>query len=95
MKKYTINRPILALLSVLILTASAMAGPAPRFMMINGTMMELTPMASDVTLGNGCQVCTKCVIIGKDGKVTKLHNGDCVSADGVKMSPSALHLHGG
>jgi hypothetical protein len=95
MKSSSIYRPILATLSILIFSASAMAGPAPRFMVINGTMMQLTPLTEDVTLKNGCKVCTRCVIIQPDGRVTKLHDGDCISADGVRMSPAALHLHGG
>jgi len=72
-----------------------MAGPVPRFMMINGVMCELTPMTSDVTLKSGCTVCTYGVIIAPDGTKTKLHEGDFVSSTGVRMSPAALHLHGG
>ena len=86
----------MATLSFIILfSASAMAGPAPRFLMINGVMMELTPMTSDVTLKNGCKVCTYGVIVAPDGTKVKLHEGDFVSAKGERMSPAALHLHGG
>ena len=53
----------------MLLSVSAMAGPLPRFMMIDGVMMELTPVKSDVTLKNGCKVCTNGAIITPDGKV--------------------------
>jgi hypothetical protein len=72
-----------------------MAGPVPRFMMVNGVMCQIIPMTSDVTLKNGCKVCTYGKIIAPDGTVTKLHEGDFVSSTGERMSPSALHLHGG
>jgi hypothetical protein len=96
MKSSRIHRPILATLSFIILfSASAIAGPVPRFVMIDGVMCQITPMSSDVTLKNGCKVCTYGAIIGPDGTVTKLHEGDFVSSSGARMSPSALHLHGG
>ena len=95
MKVSQLYRPVLATLSILAFSASAIAGPAPRFLMVDGTMMELTPMQKDVTLKNGCQVCTRGVIISPDGRITKLHDGDFVSPMGAKMSPGALHLHGG
>jgi len=63
--------------------------------MINGVMMELTPMTSDVTLKNGCKVCTRGVIIAPDGTVTKIRERDLVSSTGVRMSPPGLHSHGG
>ena len=96
MKSSRIYRPILATLSFIILfSASAIAGPVPRFLMIDGVMCELRPMTSDVTLKNGCKVCTYGVVIAPDGTRVKLHEGDFVSATGERMSPAALHLHGG
>jgi hypothetical protein len=81
--------------SILCLGASAFAGPGPRFIMIDGQMMEVTPLASDVTLANGCLVCMTGTVTPKHGHPFKLHNGEMLSATGVKMSPSALHGHGG
>jgi uncharacterized protein DUF6799 len=95
MKTSNLNRFIITVTSILCLGASAFAGPGVKYIMINGTMMEVTAITSDVTLSNGCKVCTKGAIISPKGHVTKLHDGDMVSATGVKMSPSALHAHGG
>ncbi len=83
--------------SVLSMGASAMAGPGPRpkYIMINDTMMEITALTGDVTLDNGCKVCTNGAIVSRNGHVTKLRNGDIVSSAGEKMSPTALHGHGG
>ena len=83
--------------SILCLGASAMAGPGPRpmYMMINGAMYQVTAFTGDVPLDNGCKICTNGTIVSPKGKVTKLHDGDMVSATGVKMSPTALHGHGG
>jgi hypothetical protein len=63
--------------------------------MINGTMMQITALSGDVTLDNGCKVCTTGKIITPKGHIIKLHDGDMVSSTGEKMSPSALHGHGG
>ncbi len=65
------------------------------YIMINGAMYQVTAITGDVTLDNGCKLCTSGTIVSPQGKVTKLHDGDMVSATGVKMSPTALHGHGG
>jgi hypothetical protein len=65
------------------------------YIMINGGMYEITAFTGDVTLDTGCKICKNGTIVSPSGKVTKLHNGDMVSATGVKMSPTALHGHGG
>lgn len=86
---------LITVASILCLGASAIAGPPPKYIMINGEMMEITALTSDVTLDNGCKVCMNGAIISPKGHVTKLKDGDMVTAKGVKMSPSANHAHGG
>ena len=95
MKTSNVNRLIITVTSILCLGASAMAGPGPRYIMIDGAMMEITALTGDVTLKNGCKVCTNGTVTTPDGHVTKLHNGDMLTSSGVKMSPSANHAHGG
>ena len=97
MKMLRIKCLLITATSILCLGASAMAGPGPRpmYMMINGAMYQVTAFTGDVTLDNGCKICTNATIVSPKGKVTKLHDGDMVSATGVKMSPTALHGHGG
>ena len=95
MKMSNIKRLVITASSVLCLAASAMAGPGPRYIMINGVMMEVTALTSDVTLKNGCKVCMNGALVSPSGHVTKLRDGDMVSSTGVKMSPTALHGHGG
>jgi len=95
MKSSNIKRLMITVTSILCLGASALAGPGPRYIMIDGTMMEITALTSDVTLKNGCKVCTNGAVISPSGHVMKLHDGDMVSAKGEKMSPSANHAHGG
>jgi hypothetical protein len=65
------------------------------FIMINGAMYQITAFTGDVTLDSGCKVCMDGTLISPKGRVTKLHDGDIVSSAGVKMSPTALHAHGG
>ncbi len=95
MKNSGIRILLLTVTSIVCLGASAFAGPGPRYIMINGTMMQITALTSDVTLDNGCKVCTNGAVISPKGHVTRLHDGDMVTATGVKMSPTALHAHGG
>ncbi len=95
MKTSTLRSVLLTGISILCLGSAAIAGPAPKYIMINGAMMEITAISGDVTLDNGCKVCMNGTIVSPKGKVTKLHDGDMVSATGVKMSPTALHGHGG
>jgi hypothetical protein len=88
---------MITMTSILCLGASAMAGPGPRpmYIMINGTMMQITAISGDVTMPNGCKVCTDGTVMTPKGHVFKLKNGEMLSSTGVKMSPSANHAHGG
>ncbi len=97
MKTTHIKTLFITAASILCLGASAIAGPAPKpmYAMINGGMYEITAFTGDVTLESGCKICMDGKLISPKGKVTKLHDGDVVSATGVKMSPTALHSHGG
>ncbi len=97
MKTHTssFTRMAFAAVSLLCLGASVMAGPEPRYMMIEGKMMELRPMTKDVTLKNGCTVCTGGIVKHPKGKTVKLTNGDIVSSEGEKMKPLANQAHGG
>ena len=95
MKNSNMKRLIITSVSILCLGASAMAGPGPRYMMINGAMMIVTPMTSDVTLKNGCKICMDGTVMTPKGEVMKLQEGDMLTAKGAKMSPTALHGHGG
>jgi hypothetical protein len=58
-------------------------------------MMVVTPMTSDVTLKNGCKICMNGAVTTPKGEVIRLQDGDMLTAKGVKMSPTALHGHGG
>jgi hypothetical protein len=95
MKTSNSTRLMIIVTSILCLGASAMAGPGPRYIMINGAMMEITAITSDVTLDNGCKICTNGTVTTPKGHVFKLRDGEMLSATGVKMSPSANHAHGG
>jgi hypothetical protein len=63
--------------------------------MINGAMMEITALTSDVTLNNGCKVCMDGTVVSPKGHVMKLREGEMLSSTGTKMSPAANHAHGG
>jgi hypothetical protein len=95
MKTSNMKRLMITAASILCLGASAIAGPGPRFIMINGTMMQVIPMTSDVTLKNGCKICTDGTVMTPKGHVFKLQEGEMLSSSGEKMSPTALHAHGG
>lgn len=97
MKTTSLKCLLITAASILCVSASAVAGPAPKpmFIMIHGAMYEITAISGDVTLDNGCKVCMDGTIVSRKGKITKLHDGDMVSAAGIKMSPTALHGHGG
>jgi hypothetical protein len=95
MKTFNPTRLIIVATSILCLGASAMAGPGPRYIMINGTMMEITAITSDVTLDNGCKICKDGTVMSPKGHVFKLQEGEMLTATGKKMSPSANHAHGG
>jgi len=81
----------LTAVSMLCLSASVLAGPAPMFMMIHGHMMMVTPMTKDMKLKNGCKVCMNGAVISATGEKMRLKEGDMVSAEGVIMPPT---LHG-
>jgi hypothetical protein len=95
MKTLNPNRLIITVASILCLGASAMAGPGPKYIMINGAMMEITAITSDVTLDNGCKVCMNGTVTTPKGHTFKLKNGEMLSSTGVRMSPAANHAHGG
>ena len=95
MKTPNLTRLMITMTSILCLGASAMAGPGPRYIMINGTMMEITAITGDVTLPNGCKVCPDGTVTTPKGHVFKLKEGEMLSSKGVKMSPAANHAHGG
>ena len=65
MKMPRIKCHLITAASVLCLGASAMAGPGPRpmYMMINGAMYQVTAFTGDVTLDNGCKICTNGTIV--------------------------------
>ncbi len=95
MKSPNLNRLIITAASILCLGASAFAGPGPRYIMINGVMMQITAISSDVTLDNGCKVCMDGTVTTPKGHTFKLKNGEMLSSTGVRMSPAANHAHGG
>jgi len=84
-------------MAVICICSSVLAGPdrSAMFIKIDGKMMEIVPLTKDVTLKNGCTVCTNGTITTPKGKTIAINDGDVVSADGKVMSPAALHSHGG
>lgn len=97
MKTSSIKRLMIVAISLLCLGASAFAGPGPRpmYIMINGEMMQVTAFTGDVTLDNGCKICMDGTVVTPKGHKFKLREGEMLSSTGVKMSPTALHGHGG
>ena len=91
----TCVRMALSLAAILSLGSSVMAGPDPMYIMLNGKMMKVTPMTKDVTLKNGCKVCTAGTLTDKKGKTVKLANGEMISAQGTLMKPASQSAHGG
>lgn len=81
-------------IALLSLGASAMAGPAPRYTMVEGQLYELKPVKKDVTLPNGCQVCVNGAVINK-GKKTRFHNGDVITSEGTVVTTPSRAGHGG
>jgi hypothetical protein len=88
-------RMALIAISFLCLSASVMAGPGPMFIMIDGKMMMVTPLTKDMTLKNGCKVCTNGIVTSPTGKTIKLSAGEMLSSKGVKMQPLSKLAHGG
>jgi len=84
-------------MAVICICSSVLAGPdrSAMFIKINGQMMQIVPLTKDVTLKNGCTVCTNGTITTPGGKTIAVKDGDVISAEGKIMSPAALHLHGG
>jgi len=93
-KTSKLTRVALSLAAMLCLGSSVMAGPDRIYLMLNGKMMVATPMTTDVTLKNGCKVCSAGTYTDAKGKTMTLKNGDMVSAAGV-MVPAAKQAHGG
>ena len=89
------TRTALSLAAILCLGSSVMAGPEPMYVMINGKMMKVVPMKKDLTLKNGCKVCTVGVFTDAKGKTVFLKDGDVVLSDGTVMKPHATKAHGG
>ncbi|HXA14872.1 MAG TPA: DUF6799 domain-containing protein [Opitutaceae bacterium] len=85
----------LSLAAIFCLGSSVMAGPEPMYVMINGKMMKVVPMTKDVTLKNGCKVCTVGVWTDAKGNTVMLKNGDVISTDGKLMKPQSSKSHGG
>jgi hypothetical protein len=94
-KTSKLTRVALALTAILCLGSSVMAGPDPMFIMLNGKMMQVSPMKKDVTLASGCKVCFGGTLTDAKGKTVTLKNGDMVSGEGVLMKPAANKAHGG
>ena len=88
---------MLAALAVVCICSSVFAGPnrSVMFIKLDGQMMKLVPLTEDVTLKNGCTVCTRGVVTTKDGKIINIKDGELVTSEGKVMSPAALHAHGG
>ncbi|EDY18253.1 hypothetical protein CfE428DRAFT_4037 [Chthoniobacter flavus Ellin428] len=94
-KTSKLTRMALSAAAVLCLGATAMAGPDPMYIMLNGKMMKVTPMTRDVTMKNGCKVCCVGTYTDAKGKTVYLKSGDMVSTEGMLMKPYARSLHGG
>jgi hypothetical protein len=96
-KYSTLTRMSLTAMAAICLCSSVFAGPdrSAMFIMVRGQMMQLVPLTQDVTLKNGCKVCTKGVVITPKGKTIAVNDGDVISANGEIMTPAALHAHGG
>jgi hypothetical protein len=94
-KSSKLIRLALCLAALLCLGSSAMAGPEPMYVMINGNMMKVVPMTKDVTLKNGCKVCKVGVFTDANGKTLFLKDGDVISTDGKLMKSHATKAHGG
>jgi hypothetical protein len=94
-KTTKLTRAAFASIALLCLGSSVMAGPGPMYMMIGGKMMTVTPMTKDVTLKNGCKVCSAGTFTDAKGKTVTMKNGDMVSSEGVLMTPAAKKAHGG
>ncbi len=88
---------MLATLAAVCICSSVFAGPdrSVMFIKVDGQMMKLVPLTGDVTLNNGCTVCTRGVVTTKDGKVIEIKDRELVNSEGKIMSPLALHAHGG
>jgi hypothetical protein len=97
MKTFNIKRLLITAASIVCLGASAIAGPAtrPMYIMISGAMYQVTAFTGDVTLDNGCKICMDGTVVTPTGHKFKLREGEMLSSKGVKMSPTALHAHGG
>jgi hypothetical protein len=73
----------------LCLGSTAFAGPDPAYVMINGKLMKVVPLAKDTTMKNGCKVCTVGVFTDAKGKTVFLKNGDVVYTNGTVAKASA------
>jgi hypothetical protein len=65
------------------------------YVMIDGAMYQVTAFTGDVTLDDGCKICMDGTVVTPKGHKFKLQDGQVLSSTGVKMSPTALHGHGG
>ena len=94
-KTSNFTRTAMALAALLCLGSSVMAGPEPMYVMINGKLMQVVPMKKDLTLKNGCKVCTVGVFTDASGKTMFLQDGDVVMSNGTVMKSHATKAHGG
>ena len=94
-KTSKLTRVALSLAAILCLGCSVIAGPDPMYVMVNGKMMKVVPMTKDVTLKNGCKVCTVGVYTDAKGNTVMLKNGDMISTDGKLMKPQSNKANGG